>query len=479
MTDTPTTTTSTTTKQYRLPDVGEGLTEAEIVRWLVKPGDEITVNQTVVEIETAKAAVELPSPYQGVVRELLVSDGETVDVGTPIVSVDVPAEPGEAPEPRTVEPAKAPGREKPQPAAGPTEVPAEERQPVLVGYGVRNRAAKRRPRKKPAGTPPDQGTNGTAAAAPSAPPRTAPPIPARPPTPSAAAGAVAVLAKPPVRKLAKDLGVDLAAIVGTGPHGTITRSDVESAAGARPATAPAVGRAGAPGGEERIPVRGVRKRTAEAMVASAFTAPQVTEFLQVDVTETVEATERIAALPEFAGIRVSPLLLTAKALLVAARRHPMVNSAWDEESREIVVKHYINLGIAVATERGLVVPNIKDAQAMAMPQLGQALHELVATARAGKTPPADMQGGTITITNVGVFGVDGGTPLLNPGEAAILALGQIRDMPWVVDGQVVPRKVTTLALSFDHRIVDGELGSLVLRDVGQMLEDPATSLAWS
>ncbi|WP_344981402.1 dihydrolipoamide acetyltransferase family protein, partial [Streptosporangium fragile] len=293
------------------------------------------------------------------------------------------------------------------------------------------------------------------------------------------AARVAVAAKPPVRKLARDLGVDLTALTGTGPHGSITRDDVHAAVAAATA-APAGPQAwDVSRDEERIPVKGVRKATAQAMVASAFTAPHVTEFLQVDVTGTVEAVRRLRAMPDFAEVKVSPLLLVAKAVLVAARRYPMVNSTWDEARQEIVVKHRVNLGIAAATPRGLLVPNIKDAQSLSLPDLARALGALAEAARAGRTQPADMARGTITITNVGVFGVDAGTPILNPGESAILAFGQIRDLPWVVDGQVVPRKVCTLALSFDHRIVDGELGSLFLRDVGAMLEDPLRMLAWN
>jgi pyruvate dehydrogenase E2 component (dihydrolipoamide acetyltransferase) len=231
--------------------------------------------------------------------------------------------------------------------------------------------------------------------------------------------------------------------------------------------------------EERIAIRGVRKHTAAAMAASAFTAPHVTEFLQIDITETMAATARLRALPEFADVRVSPLLLVARALIVAAARHPMINSRWDDAAQEIVVKHYVNLGIAAATDRGLVVPNVKDAHAMSLPQLAAALAQLAETARAGKATPADLSGGTITITNVGIFGVDTGTPILSPGEAAILAFGQVKDAPWVVGGELAVRKVCTLALSFDHRLVDGDLGSAVLRDVGAMLTDPLTMLAWS
>jgi len=306
------------------------------------------------------------------------------------------------------------------------------------------------------------------------------------------------LAKPPVRKLARDLGVDLSELSGTGPQGSITRDDIQHAVGGRTrvrsaemshgkaasgaaAAQPTPDQAARPGvsREERIPVRGVRKHTAEAMVASAFTAPHVTEFLEVDVTQTTEALQRVRGLPEFAGVRVSPLLFVARALLVAIARHPMINSAWDDGAQEIVVRNYVNLGVAAAPQRGLLVPNVKDAHARTLPGLARALADLAATARDGRCTPADLTGGTITITNVGVFGVDAGTPILTPGEAAILAFGRIRDAAWVHDGELAVRKVTTLSLSFDHRIVDGELGSAVLRDVGQMLEDPVRVLAWA
>ncbi|SFK88289.1 pyruvate dehydrogenase E2 component (dihydrolipoamide acetyltransferase) [Streptosporangium canum] len=475
-------------KQFKLPDVGEGLTEAEIVRWHVKAGDPVKVNQIIVEIETAKAVVELPCPFEGVVAALMADEGETVDVGRPIISVDDGT--GTAPAPASSA-APGPAPERGQALAEdmvPTP-PKEERQPVLVGYGVKMGAAKRRPRKSastpPAGSPAPRSVQPPARqdTGPFTGESAAPSVREGVRENGAAAGAapasggrVATLAKPPVRKLAKDLGVDLTTLTGSGPQGSITRDDVQSAAGAVPA--PAAVRA-VQAGEERIPVKGVRRATAQAMVASVFTAPHVTEFLQVDVTETMDAVGRLRRLPDFAEVKVSPLLLVAKAVLVAARRYPMINSAWDEAAQEIVVKHYVNLGIAAATPRGLLVPNVKDAHAMSLPDLARALGALAETARAGRTQPADMAGGTITITNVGVFGVDAGTPILNPGESAILAFGQVRDMPWVVDGQIVPRRVCTLALSFDHRVVDGELGSLFLRDVGAMLEDPLRMLAWN
>jgi pyruvate dehydrogenase E2 component (dihydrolipoamide acetyltransferase) len=482
-------------KEFKLPDVGEGLTEADIVSWHVKPGDTIEDGQVIVEIETAKAVVELPSPYAGTVTGLLVEEGQTVDVGTPIIAVDVGGTDGAAgkpaAEPATAEAAAAqaavqaatePGATEPEgtvpegtvPDAGADAPPG--RQAVLVGYGVKPGSTSRRARKKPPTRPG------------SYPPSPAMPASAQPGPPPPLA--LRALAKPPVRRLARDLGVDLSALTGSGPEGSVTREDVQQAAGdatvrsGYPAAAPsderhAAATASQQGTEERIPVRGVRKHTAAAMVASAFTAPHVTEFLQVDVTETMAAVRRARELPEFAEVKVSPLLFVVKALLVAVGRHPMVNSTWDEAAQEIVVKPYVNLGIAVAAERGLLVPNVKGAQALSLAGLARALDELAATARSGKATPGDLTGGTITITNVGVFGVDAGTPILTPGEAAILAFGQVRDAPWVHQGELAVRKVTTLSLSFDHRIVDGELGSAVLRDVGSMLEDPVRMLAWS
>src|ERR1700733_11878501 len=385
---------------------------------------------------------------------------------------------------------------EPQPPAAATPAPPA-RQPVLVGYGVKPGSTSRRARKGPPTRPGSypatpQGGNGGAGAPPwktDGAPGNAGPVPGPPP-----AGMSRSLAKPPVRRLARDLGIDLTGLTGSGPEGSVTKEDVHKAAGgatvrstprssAEPTAGPRpvaeLSPAAAGADEERIPVRGVRKHTAAAMVASAFTAPHVTEFLQVDVTETMAAVRRARELPEFAGVKVSPLLFVAKALLVAVRRHPMINSSWDEAAQEIVVKRRVNLGIAVAAERGLLVPNVKGADALALADLARALDALGTTARAGKATPEELSGGTITITNVGVFGVDAGTPILLPGEAAILAFGQVRDLPWVVDGALAVRKVTTLSLSFDHRIVDGELGSAVLRDVGSMLADPVRMLAWS
>ncbi|MFE9842342.1 dihydrolipoamide acetyltransferase family protein [Streptomyces goshikiensis] len=481
-----------TIREFKMPDVGEGLTEAEILKWFVQPGDTVTDGQVVCEVETAKAAVELPIPFDGVVHALLFEEGTTVDVGQVIISVQTgPAGEGAAAEvPAAVTATATPAA----PAPAQAEEPAvAARQPVLVGYGVSQASTKRRPRKTAGGV---AAQNGTAAPA---------VVPAQPAAAAAqngtaapaAAGAARALAKPPVRKLAKDLGIDLATVVPTGDGGVVTREDVHAAAAAAiaPQVAAPVAAAPAPvqapaevpaqaapawaGRETRIPVKGVRKVTAQAMVGSAFTAPHVTEFITFDVTRTMKLVQELKEDPDLAGLRINPLLLIAKAVLVAIRRNPDVNASWDEAAQEIVLKHYVNLGIAAATPRGLIVPNIKDAHAKTLRELSESLSDLVATARDGKTSPADMQNGTLTLTNVGVFGVDTGTPILNPGESAILAVGAIKLQPWVHKGKVKPRQVTTLALSFDHRLIDGELGSRFLADIAAVLEHPRRLVTWA
>ncbi|MFJ1668346.1 dihydrolipoamide acetyltransferase family protein [Streptomyces bottropensis] len=491
-----TTMTDTSPREFKMPDVGEGLTEAEILKWYVQPGDTVTDGQVVCEVETAKAAVELPIPYDGVVRALHFPEGTTVDVGTSIIAVDVaggaPASAPASVPAATAAPAEAAAPARP--AAKPEPVAKKpERKPVLVGYGVAESSTKRRPRKGvPAAAVPAEDTLYAATAIQG--------VQGELNGHGHAAGGQRPLAKPPVRKLAKDLGVDLATITPSGPDGVITREDVHAAvappkapepvaqapvaqapvtqaAPAASAPAPVASYDGAR--ETRIPVKGVRKATAAAMVGSAFTAPHVTEFVTVDVTRTMKLVEELKQDKELAGLRVNPLLLIAKALLVAIRRHPDINASWDEAAQEIVVKHYVNLGIAAATPRGLIVPNIKDAHAKTLPQLAESLGELVSTAKEGRTSPAAMQGGTVTITNVGVFGIDTGTPILNPGESAILAVGSIKPQPWVHKGKVKPRQVTTLALSFDHRLVDGELGSKVLADVAAILEQPKRLITWA
>ena len=490
--------------EYKLPDVGEGLTEAEIVAWKVKVGDVIAVNDVVVEIETAKSLVELPSPYAGTVTAILVNEGETVPVGTPIIAIGDPAE---------ATPAAPAGDVPGESYATPTpEMEIDLSNPAasgggegesLVGRNKAERSPLRRPRKGGASPSSDAGAASqmqvqsafepslmespvVAAADEPAVPSTS--AVEREPAPAVSAPQGRALAKPPVRKLAKDLGVDLSSLTPSGPGGTVTRADVEAAAGSAhgggsmpaqyDATPAERGLAG-PGlmvRETREPIKGVRKMMGQAMVQSAFTAPHVTEWITVDVTRTMELVERLRSRRELRGVKVSPLLVLARATVLAMRRTPEVNSFWDEAAGEVVLKHYVNLGIAAATPRGLVVPNVKDAQDLSLLELAQALEQLTATAREGRTQPAEMAGGTFTITNVGVFGVDAGTPIINPGESAILCFGAIRKQPWVVGEEIVARDITTLALSFDHRHLDGEKGSRFLSDLAGIVEDPAAAL---
>ncbi|KAA1425450.1 2-oxo acid dehydrogenase subunit E2 [Mumia zhuanghuii] len=474
-----------TTNEYKLPDPGEGLTEAEIVSWHVAVGDTLAVNDIVCEVETAKSIVELPTPYAGVVTALLVAEGETVAVGTPIIAVSD----GVADE------AQGEATPPPRPVEESIEAP-----PVatLVGYGPRERETVRR-RRRSAPTPP--------ATSPAPPVEPAPLVEATPPPLVEARSdrdpaTLRTLAKPPVRKLAKDLGIDLREVP-PGDGGIVRRPDVEAYAkqiggggvsidsvastsgGGEAASTSGGGVASTSGGgetgggngrETRVPVKGVRKATAEAMVASAFTAPHVTEWLTVDVSASMELLDRLRADRALSDVKVSPLLLVIRAVCLALRRTPEMNATLDEARQEVVLKHDVNLGIAAATPRGLLVPVVRDADRLPMRGLAEAVGEVVQTARAGKTQPADLAGGTFSITNVGVFGVDAGTPILVPGQTGILAFGAINRRPWVVDEQIVPRWVTTLAVSFDHRVVDGEQGSRFLADVGRLLEDPANAL---
>jgi pyruvate dehydrogenase E2 component (dihydrolipoamide acetyltransferase) len=435
-------------RQFRLPDVGEGLEEAEVVTWHVAAGDPVTHNQVLVEIETAKSLVELPSPFEGTVLELLVSEGETVPVGTPIISIGAASVP--SPADAT---APGPGPTEATVRAGSATSDADSAPSVLVGYGPSEPSGTRRRRRKdPAST-----ANGA--------------VPG---------GGTATKAKPPVRKLAKDLGIDLAAVRASGPNDTVTREDVlDHSENRTTRQTPAVPAAPVEEATTRIPAKGVRRATATALVSSAFTAPHVTEFVTVDVTRSVKLVEKLKAARAFEGSRVTMLLLVARALLAAVRDFPEINASWDGEAGEIVLHHRVNLGIAAATPRGLMVPNIKDAGSLALPALARALTGLVRTAREGRSTLEDMSRGTITITNIGVFGVDAGTPILNPGEAAILCVGNVRRTPWEHKGQVALRWTTQLALSFDHRLVDGELGSKVLARVGRILENPKWELLLS
>ncbi|MFF2245566.1 dihydrolipoamide acetyltransferase family protein [Arthrobacter sp. NPDC058130] len=465
-------------KEFRLPDLGEGLTESEIVAWKVAVGDTVTLNQIIAEVETAKAVVELPSPFAGVVAALHEQPGTVVEVGKPIVSFEIEGDDGAA--------GSAP------------DAAAAKREPNLVGYGAVLEASGRPARRARTFAAPAAAAV-AAPAAPAEPAASVAPVHAAEPAapvlaaepvetkPAASAPGERPRSTPPVRKLAKDLGVDLEAVTGTGEHGLITREDVQNFAGGGDLSAAVQELPGAPAQplapqargerETRTPIKGVRKFTAAAMVASAFTAPHVTEFLTVDVTPTMELLARLKASRAFAGYKLTPLTLVSKAVLIALRNHPTLNARWDEANQEIVQFNYVNLGIAAATPRGLTVPNIKDADRMSLMDLSTALTELTDTARAGKTSPESLSGGTISITNIGVFGIDAGTPILNPGEAAILALGAVRKMPWEYQDEVALRQVMTLSLSFDHRLVDGEQGSRFLQDLGAMLADPGMVLA--
>ncbi len=450
---------------FLLPDLGEGLTDAEIVRWLVKAGDEVTLNQVICEVETAKALVELPSPIVGVVSSLRVAEGETVMVGSPIISFGTSSS------------------EEDETATEPlvdSEPEEDGRSNMLVGYGPGEsdqRSGHRRRRSAPAAPAPATAPVQSAAPAPvqsaaPAPVQSAAPAPVQPPAPVHSAAPIRVLAKPPVRDLARRLGLDLATVVGTGSNGAVIRSDVESAVGS-PVSPPVAITAD----ETRVAISGVRKRTAAAMVSSAFTAPHVTEFVTVDVTPTVELVERLRAHRAFEGARVTPLVVIAKALVIATVRHPELNTRWDEAAQEVVTYRAINLGIAVATARGLMVPNIRDVNSLTLRELADALSGLASRARDGKTAVAELTGGTISITNIGSFGIDSGTPIINPGEAAILCTGAIRRQPWDFQGQIALRSVMTLSVSFDHRLVDGAEGSAFLAEIGRILADPLELIA--
>ena len=460
-----------TQSEFPLPDVGEGLTEAEIVSWKVKPGDTVTVNQVLVEIETAKSLVELPSPFAGTVTELLAAEGDTVEVGSPIIRVD--SEGGsvapQPPEAATDEVAQIAQTAAAVAAAEGHAAPAsaEPSGAVLVGYGSKGGHATTR-RRRPGAVETAQTATDAAGAG------SSPAAPVRRPSLVPAASAGPVIAKPPIRKLAKDLDVDLTLVTATGLIGEVTRDDV-----IRQAQQVSVFRnlqtpEWPEDREERVPVKGVRKAIAAAMVQSAFTAPHVSVFSDINATRTMEFVKRLKASPDFAGVRVSPLLVMAKAVIWAVRRNPTVNSSWTD--KEIVVHHYVNLGIAAATPRGLIVPNIKDAQNLSLLELAQALEQLTITARDGKTQPAEMAKGTVTITNLGSYGMDTGTPILNPGEVGIVALGAIKLKPWVVDGEVRPAYVTTVGASFDHRVVDGDVASRFTADIASVLEEPALLL---
>lgn len=480
-------------EDFRLPDLGEGLPEAEIVQWLVAEGDTVALNQTIAEVETAKAVVELPSPFAGTVTGLHAAAGDVIEVGSVLISFDVGGADAAEPDTRAdgasaaapateTAPARPADAEEARDTSDDAQTDDEPATPNLVGYGAAPRTSAR-PRRRArvlsgAASPTDTAVLEAA------------PHDAVAFTEPDDATLERPRSTPPVRALAKKLGVDIALVSGTGPTGLITRDDVEAYAAhvdASPATeqaAPALPAAPAPAAAEahpdervvRTPIRGVRRHTAEAMVRSAFTAPHATTFLTVDVTETSALIASLRADRELADHRIGILAVAARAVCIALARIPSLNSRWDEAAGEIIEHRYVNLGIAAATARGLVVPNIKDAQDLGLVDLADAVRELADTARSGRTAPADMTGGTFSITNVGVFGVDTGTPILNPGEAGILALGAVRRQPWEHDGEIALRDVMTLALSFDHRLVDGEQAARFLAQVGGILREPGRGM---
>ncbi len=486
-------------KNYTMPDPGEGLTEAEVVSWRVAVGDTVAINDVLCEVETAKSIVELPSPYAGTVTALVAAEGQTVPVGAPLVTIDDGSEPEKA---------------------------AEE---LLVGHIPAAESGRRRRRRGSAGaaqtpavvveSPPEPATHAERVAEPpraervaeppraervAEPPRAERPVP---PRMDATEGPAHVLAKPPARRLAAELGVDLATVTGTGRDGVVTRTDVKAAASRTVASPPAVPAAGAAAGvggefavgqsvvsrlmlggaptgpgERRTPIQGVRKVTAKAVKESIDTKALVTSFLTCDVTATMDFVSRMRQDKAFKGLHISPLTVWCKAVTLAMRRTPVINASWDDATGEIVHHEQVNLGIAAATPRGLMVPVLRGAQEMTLVELATELTRLIAVAKEGALQPADYSGGTFSITNVGVFGLDAGTPVVNRQESAILVLGAISRRPWVVgegeEERVVPRWVTTMSLGFDHRLIDGEQGSVFLRDVAQILSDPSSALLY-
>lgn len=456
--------------EFRLPDLGEGLTEAEVVQWLVAPGDSVALNQTLAEVETAKAVVELPSPYEGTVSTLHADAGETVAVGAPLIAFDIE---GDDP------PAASSGGEE--------EASAEKAQPNLVGYGAAPTSSgrpARRARRRSAAQVASAADTAVLEAAPhdATPSVSVEPVLERP------------RSTPPVRAYAKRRGVDLVLVAAEVGDRVITRADVDAyaerigAEPSRPAGTPERETTAASGTlpraegrprETRVPIRGVRKHTAAAMVQSAFTAPHVTVFHTVDVTATMEMLARLREDRALAEQRIGPLAVVAKAVCLALRRAPGLNARWDEESGEIVHYSYVDLGIAAATDRGLIVPMIRDAERMNLVELSTAVRRLADTARAGKTSPAELAGGTFSLSNIGVFGVEAGTPILPPGQSGILAVGAVRRQPWEYRGEIALRQLMTLSLSFDHRLVDGAEGATFLKDVADILEDPGRAMLLS
>ena len=468
-------------KNYCMPDPGEGLTEGEVVSWQVSPGDTVKINDVLCEVETAKSIVELPSPFAGTVAKLCAEPGETVTVGAPLVTIDD----GSEDEPEflvghvTAEPGRR--RRRRRGAAVSTERAREE------GVDTHPEQSVSEPQHDAEAKPEQRLTESASRQDPPRMDRTA-----------------HILAKPPARRLAADLGIDLSQVTGTGPQGAVTRSDVKAAAHDGAAAAGDAGAScgdaelanlsvmsrrllgGAPtepdGHTRKVPVRGVRKVTAKAVKESLDTKALVTAFLTCDVTPTMELVNRLRADRRFKGLRVSPLTVWCKAVCLAMGRTPIINAAWDDATDQIVFRDHINLGIAAATPRGLMVPVVRDAQDMTMLELATEITRIVAIAKEDKLQPPDYADGTFSITNVGVFGLDAGTPVVSRTESAILVLGALARRPWVVgtgdDERVVPRWVTTMSLGFDHRLIDGEQGSTFLHDVAEILSDPASAMLY-
>lgn len=450
--------------EFHLPDLGEGLTEAEVIQWLVQPGDTVALNQTLAEVETAKAVVELPSPYEGTVTSLHAGAGETVAVGAPLIAFDV---------------------EGAEPAAEVEDEPEEKVQPNLVGYGAAPASSARPARRARRGS----GGAAAASAAADAAVRAAAPHDVLPPSAAESAVGERPRSTPPVRAYAKRLGIDLVLVAADVGDRRITRADIDDyaervgitatqATTSQPDALPSTAAASpvGPRAQTRTPIRGVRKHTAAAMVQSAFTAPHVTCFHTVDVTATMDLIAELRADRSLSEHRIGPLVLIAKAVTLALGRNPSLNATWDEPAGEIVENHYVDLGIAASTDRGLIVPIIRDAEQLSLTQLADALTSLVQTARAGKTSPAELAGGTFSITNIGVFGIDAGTPILPPGQSGILAVGAVRRQPWEHQGEIALRQIMTLSVSFDHRLVDGAEGSRFLKDVADLLEQPGRAM---
>ncbi|MGW2836979.1 dihydrolipoamide acetyltransferase family protein [Streptomyces sp. NPDC001493] len=480
-----------TVLEFKLPDLGEGLTEALIVRWLVEIGEVVAVDQPVVEVETAKALVEVPCPYGGVVTARFGEEGAELPVGAPLMTVAVAPGPASGSAPA---PVSAPAAPVSAPASAPVSAPvsSEASGNVLVGYGTAAPAARRR-RVRPTSAPAAAGggAGGSGGAGPVAPVfPVAPVAPAAPVVEAAPAGSAAPVAviSPLVRRLARQHGLDLRELVGSGPEGLILRCDVEavieraSAAGGEHTVGEAgavgaVGAAASPQGRavtgERIALRGVRGAVADKMARSRTEIPDATCWVDADATELMAAR---AAMNRAAGPKVSVLALLARICAAALAKYPELNSTVDTAAREIVRLPSVHLGFAAQTDRGLVVPVVRDAHARSVDSLAAELARLTEVARDGKLTPAELTGGTFTLNNYGVFGVDGSTPIINHPEAAMLGVGRILLRPWVHGGELAVRQVVQLSLTFDHRVCDGGTAGGFLRYVADCVEHPAVLL---